>query len=206
MSGETDFSSEERARVLRLVDDGRLQYSQDWLRQRAQSFLSGGCSRHAGQPWGWKEPNTHIIIDHLLETRPDLRYIHFIRHPLDMALSTNQNQLENWGPVFLNRDVANAPRQSLAYWCAAHRRINAVMRRWPERIMTMDFDALCADPKSQSARVARFLDVEFSDESGTELGKLIDHKRLSSGRFKAADLTQFNADDMSYVKELGYVV
>jgi hypothetical protein len=206
MSGETDFSGEERARVLRLVDDGRLQHSQDWLRQRAESFLSGPCFRHAGQPWGWKEPNTHIIIDHLLEIHPDLRYIHFIRHPLDMAFSANQNQLENWGPIFLNRDVANEPRQSLAYWCAAHRRMTAVMRRWPERIMTIDFDALCADPKNQGARVARFLNVEFSEESGIKLAKFIDHKRPLSGRFKAADLTQFGPNDMSYVRELGYAV
>ena len=83
-------------------------------------------------------------------------------------------------------------------------RMTAVMRRWPERIMTIDFDALCADPNNQGARVARFLNVEFSEESGTKLAKFIDHKRPSSGRFKAADLTQFMADDMSYVAELGY--
>jgi hypothetical protein len=206
MSGEADFSGEQRARVFRLVNDGRLQHSQDWLRRRAESFLGGPCSRHAGQPWGWKEPNTHIIVDRLLEIEPDLRYIHFIRHPLDMALSANQNQLENWGPIFLNRNIAHEPRQSLAYWCAAHRRVDAVMRRWPKRTLTIDFDEICADPLNQGARVARFLNVELTHASGAKLGTLIDRKRLSSGRFKAADLTQFNPDDMSYVKELGYVV
>src|SRR5580658_3856252 len=47
MSGEMNFSGEEHARVLRLARDGRLQHPQEWLRQRAESFLSGTGSRRA---------------------------------------------------------------------------------------------------------------------------------------------------------------
>jgi hypothetical protein len=206
MSGETNFSGDERARVLGLARDGRLQEPQQWLRQRAETFLNGAGSRQNGQPWGWKEPNTHIIIDRLLEPCPDLRYIHFIRHPLDMALSSNQNQLQNWGPVLLNRDIANEPRQSLAYWCAAHRRINVVMQCWPERTMMVDFDELCADPQKQGTRVAGFLNAAIPDRFDAKFVGFIDRNRSSSGRFKTADLTQFDADDMRYVRELGYAV
>ena len=135
MSGQTSFSREQRAWVIRLACEGRLQHSQEWLQQRADSFLSDGCLRDTGQPWGWKEPNTHIIIDQLVETNPDLRYIHFRRHPIYMALSANQNQLQNWGPVLLNRDVGQEPHDSLTFWCAAHRRMDVLMRRWPGQIM-----------------------------------------------------------------------
>jgi hypothetical protein len=62
MSGETDFSPEQRECVSRLAQGGRLQHPREWLHQRAESFLSATCLRHAGQPWGWKEPNTHIVI------------------------------------------------------------------------------------------------------------------------------------------------
>jgi hypothetical protein len=206
MSNEANFSDEQRAQVLRLAHDGRLQHSLEWLHWRADSFLGGACSRKAGQPWGWKEPNTHIIIDHLLELYPDLRYINFVRHPLDMALSANQNQLQNWGPILLSRDVANEPRQSLAYWCAAHRRINVVMQQWPERTMIVDFDELRTDPDKQCALVANFVGVAVPDDLHAKLDDLIDQNRPSSGRFKTADLTQFVPDDISYVRQLGYVV
>jgi hypothetical protein len=205
MSSEPDFADEQRALVLGLADR-RLQHPQEWLRQRCESFLNGTRSRRAGQPWGWKEPNTHIVIDQFLELHLMLRYIHFVRHPIDMALSTNQNQLESWGPVLLNRDVVKEPRQSLAYWCGAHRRVNEVMQRWPERTLVVDFDDLCADPETQGMRVARFLGAAIPDRFGANLRDLINYSRPSSGRCKTADLTQFSLDDLSYVRDLGYVV
>ncbi len=206
MSGEAGFSDEQRARVLMLARDDRIQHSRDWLGIRAETFLSRVSSRQRGQPYGWKEPNTSVIIDRLLEIHPDLRYIHFIRHPLDMAFSTNQMQLENWGPVLLNRDVALEPHQSLTYWCAAHRRMKAVMQRWPERTISVDFDDFCTDPQMQSVRVANFLDAAIPDHLHAKLRDLVDPGRRGSGRFKTADLTQFCVDDMNYVRNLGYEV
>jgi hypothetical protein len=98
-----------------------------------------------------------------------------------MALSANQNQLQNWGPIFLDRDIAIEPRLSLSYWCAAHRRIMNVMRRWPERTMMIDFDALCATPDTYCLRIVRFLGVNLPT---AELAKLIEfiHRPASAGR------------------------
>jgi Sulfotransferase family len=206
MSGEANFSDEQRARVLMLARDDRIEHSRDWLRDRAETFLSGASSRRPGQPYGWKEPNTSIIIDRLLEVHAELRYIHFTRHPLDMALSANQNQLANWGPILLNRDVAQEPRQSLTYWCEVHRRMKAVMQRWPERTISVDYDQLCDDPQTQGVRVARFLDAAIPDRFDAKLSELIEPRRRARGRFKTADLTQFCADDMKYVRDLGYDV
>ena len=207
MSGNTRFSPEQRECVLQLAQDGRLQHPREWLRQRAESFLNRKGSRQSGQqPWGWKEPNTHIVIGPLLELHRDLHYIHFTRHPLDMAFSTNHNQLENWGPVLLSRNVAKEPRQSLSYWCATHRRVHSVMQRWPERTMMLDFDALCAEPQKHAALVASFLNVAMADDVHAKFACLIDHSRLSTSRYKTADLTQFVPDDMSYLRRLGYAV
>jgi hypothetical protein len=206
MSGETNFSEEQRARVLRLAHDERLQHPQSWLAQRAESFLRCTGSGVIDRPWGWKEPNSHIIIDHLFERRADLHYIHFTRHPIDMALSANQNQLQNWGPIILNRDVANEPRESLAYWCAAHRRVSGIMQRYAERTMVVDYDRLCIDPTKEGVRVARFLDVSLSDEDRARFCDLIDPDRQSSGRFRTTDLAQFMPDDIDYVRKLGYAM
>jgi hypothetical protein len=206
MSGQANFSDAQRARVLRMVHDERLQHSRDWLRRRADSFLDETGSSNARQLWGWKEPNTHIVIDRLFEFHPDLRYIHFVRHPLDMALSANQNQLQNWGPVILSHDVANEPHQSLAYWCAAHRRISAVMRQWPERTIIVDFDEFRADPDKQCHLLASFVGVTMPHDLHAKLAGLFDHSRPSSRRFKTTDLSQFVSEDLSYVRELGYRV
>src|SRR5690606_37110457 len=40
--------------------------------------------------WGWKEPNTHIYLPEILNFFPNIRYIHVIRHGLDMAFSGNK--------------------------------------------------------------------------------------------------------------------
>jgi hypothetical protein len=190
--------------VERLVRNDRQQHSKDWLRQRAASFLRGDTSRQDGQPWGWKEPNTHIVIERMFEFELELRYIHFVRHPIDMALSENQNQLENWGPIVLDHDVAIDPRQSLAYWCAVHRRVASFLRRWPERIMILDFDALCDNPDSYCIEIASFLGTKLSNDVQANFRAFVEGGRPSGPRFKKADLGKFDPLDLKYVAELGY--
>jgi hypothetical protein len=46
--------------------------------------------------YGWKEPNTHVFLPFIVKHFKNIRYIHVIRNGLDMAFSSNQNQLYNW--------------------------------------------------------------------------------------------------------------
>jgi len=202
-SGGTGIPDEQREQVLRLARVGRMQHSPEWLKERADSFLNGMTAWRAGQSWGWKEPNTHMIIDRIFEFQHELRYIHFVRHPLDMALSSNQTQLQNWGPILLNRDVAIEPRQSLAYWCAAHRRIVSFLQRWPERTLVVDFDALCEEPDLHSERIAAFVGAEMPDSVRSEFHHFVVRPQ-SAGRYKTVDPGQFDPVDLRYVTALGY--
>jgi len=161
MSGGGFLSDEERTHILGLADHERLQHSRDWLRERARSFCEDQISKLPSQPWGWKEPNTHVIIDRLMELHVNLRYLHVVRHPLYIAMSPNQNQLQNWGPIFLNRDVVIEPRLSLSYWCAAHRRMIKFMQRWSDRMITIDFDELCDSPDRLCVKIAKFIDIRL---------------------------------------------
>ncbi len=201
MAGEA-IPERANAVLARLVDE-RIQHDGAWLEARARSFARAG-SRH-GRPWGWKEPNTHVLIDRLLAFDGALRYIHFVRHPLDMALSSNMHQLENWGPVFLDRDVEPSPRDALAYWCAAHRRVAQSIARAPARCMMVDYDALCADPERGFARIAMFLNIP---PGGEPFANLLDavHPPPSSGRFRNVPREQFARHDLTYVASLGYAV
>jgi len=155
---------------------------------------------------GVEEPNTHLVIERIFELRPALRYIHFTRHPLDLALVDNQSQLQNWGPILLNRDVEANPRASLAYVRAVHERTIQFLRRHSERTLTVDFDALCTDPHQHCARIAEFLSVGISDRIRADFGGLVDEGRARRGRYKTADLGQFNPQEIAYFRELGYDV
>jgi hypothetical protein len=203
MSGRTTFSKQECAVLTRLAEKERLQHSREWLQERAESFFRNRKSIEPYQPWCWKEPNTHVVIERMFVSQPNLRYFHVVRHPLEMALSLNQNQLQNWGPIFLDSDVDVEPRFSLSYWCAAHRRILNAKRNWPDRIMMIDFDALCMTPDLQCLKIARFLGTPLPRG---EVAKLTDFIRrpASVRRFKYADLGQFRPDDLAYLAEVGY--
>lgn len=203
MNGQLALSAEQRAWIHRLAGADRIQHSREWLVERALSLTSGVTSARPGQPWGWKEPNTHILMERFLRLEPRLRYINLARHPLDMALSDNQNQLENWGPIFLDQDISKSPQLSLRYWCAAHRRIAAIARAFPRRVLALDFDEICREPKANAEAVARFLNVELTPDVITRFGAHV-RRPPSAGRFRSGGLDQFDPDDLAYVAGIGY--
>ena len=45
--------------------------------------------------WGWKEPNSHLLLKHFYQYFTGLKYIHTVRNGLDMAFSPNQQQFYN---------------------------------------------------------------------------------------------------------------
>ena len=79
---------------------------------------------------GWKEPNTHIILEKLLIRYPMMKYIHVIRNGLDMAFSTNHNQVLLWGGKLLkDSDFNNIHYASLKYWCIFHKKIRKLKKQ-----------------------------------------------------------------------------
>jgi hypothetical protein len=205
MTSAGELPERDRARVLALAEQDRLQHPRDWLLKRAQSFVAGRSSKRADQPWAWKEPNAHIVIERFFSILPNLQYIHINRHPLNMSVSANQNQLQNWGPLFLNMDVSIAPRLSLAYWCMVHRRMADFARTWPSRVRMIDFDALCAEPDAHFATIAEFLGLLPPDNAVARFRELI-VKPVSTSRYIGLDLGQFDPKNLDYVQEIGYPV
>lgn len=188
-----------------LVTEARLQHSEEWLRARAASFCEADAEVVGDRRWVWKEPNTHIVVERLLEMAPRLRYIHVVRNGLDMAFSANQNQLQLWGAVFLNRDVTLTARDSLAYWCAAHRRMLNLARRFRDRIMFLDFDAFCRDPKPWCYKMSAFVGATENREAVEALAeKVIVPKTV--GIFREKGLSEFDRGDLEFVRDCGYPV
>lgn len=180
----------------------------DWPEQRCP-FIRKPLLPEAGQyvGWGFKEPNSHMLIPMFDAYFPRFRYIHTVRHGLDMAYSTNQQQLFNWGTLFgveLPEHAGDIPQASFRYWVEANRRVFSLGRQLgPEKFLVVNFDALCADPAAHVPEIAAFLKVDPSPEAMAKAMKLPEVPR-SAGRYKEHPLSQFRDDDLRFLKDAGF--
>jgi hypothetical protein len=164
-------------------------------------------SRYIG--WGWKEPNTHIFLEYLAAHFPDFHYIHVLRHGLDMAYSTNNQQLLNWGTlvgVTVADKTCVTPRDLLQYWVAANERAIKVGRMLlGERFLLVRLEELCRDPKASIKTMASFVGVDMNLKDMHKLARL-PSLPASSGRYRNHDLAVFAAEDIKALERLGFEV
>lgn len=189
----------------------RPQHDVEWLQRRARSLVAACHDAPVRAPalaplWGWKEPNTHVILERLWRRVPTLTYIHVIRNGLDMACSDNQNQLRLWGELFGPAvDAEWTPRRSLAYWCAAHRRLLRAADEPGRRFLLLNYDRLCreAERDHELGRLFDFLSLAPARRQIDEISAAV-VPPASIGRFKAHPPEAFDAADVAYVRSLGF--
>jgi hypothetical protein len=204
MARPRELSADERALVLARADEQRSELPPGWLQARADALLRGPhIPLPARQLWGWKEPNAHVLLPALMRNFPDMRYIHVVRHGLDMAFSHNQSQLHYWGDALLGGPGEPGPARALSYWCAAQKRARAYGEEMGDRFLWLDYDHLCVDPHDGLGRLAEFLDLPCPDRDG--LLALI-RPPSSMGRFRRADCSMFSSADIKLVAEYGFAV
>jgi hypothetical protein len=108
--------------------------------------------------WGFKVPGTHFVLPYLADVFPGLSYVHVVRHGIDMAFSSNQNQLHNWGRHYgVEPNSLRLERASLAFWVAANRHALSEVGRLGMRHHIVNFDNLCLKPRETTARFLEFL-------------------------------------------------
>lgn len=205
MCGAGDLTQAELRRIAAASIPYSDEFDAEWLSQRAESLIRE-C---AGPPrkcccWGWKEPNTHVVLPRLKDLIPRLRYIHVVRNGLDLAYSENQNQLRLWGARFLGVDrIEISPRFSLKYWAAVHRRVLAAGSEMGGRFLLINFDRLCANPSDELPRLLEFLGFEASPERLAASTNLI-HSPETIGRFKLFPRDDFDPEDVALVRSIGF--
>ena len=203
MAGGAGFTVDDRAMVSRLATVPRDQHPVSWLKERATSLTSQEeRPSRQDQAWGWKEPNTHVVLDRLDRAIGGMKYVFVSRHGFDMALSSNQNQARLWGPLFLGEPYEATPRYSLRYWCVAHRRVLSIAGTMGDRFLFVKYDDVCKDPIAAVARIAGFIGLNGADM----LQRLTGFVRPSAsiGRHKSLGLEAFDKDDIAYVESLGF--
>ncbi|MBT9291722.1 sulfotransferase [Prosthecodimorpha staleyi] len=204
MGGSGGDCPDARARLDALAAQDRMKHSSSWLRARVASWLQRPVT--LGRPWGWKEPNTHIVVDRLFRMKPALRYIHIVRNPLDMALSSNQNQLEWWGPVLLDRPVIVGPKDALSYNCAVIRRIRKIAADHGERVCLIDYDRLCREPAESCETLAGFIGAQADADTLEWFSDAIRRRTPAEGRGREIDRSMLDAGDLEFVASLGYAI
>ncbi len=153
--------------------------------------------------WGWKEPMSHVYLPQLLRRYPKMRYIHVVRHGLDMAFAQNDWQYRVWAPRF-GLPGEPSPPDMFSYW----RRVNERARRiideeLGDRALILRFEDLISDPAQAIRAIAGLIGVDVDRDGVARLSELVKTPE-SIGRHKHADLTGFGDDDMSSLVSFGY--
>lgn len=142
---------------------GRAGHSAEWLFERlARAQHSPPISR--GRLLAWKEPNTHIFIEKILEISNNIKYVHIVRDHRYMVSSNNVNQLLNWGSVFFDESLPVSANNILRYWVAVQERMIGIYNRFPDRVMFMSYDRLMTTSQVQIEALLRFCETPAIDD------------------------------------------
>ena len=165
LNGALDNLDWPGSRVAPLIRDKSRRYEEKFpeMSNAFTSFANKMSSdsaneRCTGLAWGTKVPGSFYYLRYLSEIFENMRYIHIVRHGLDMAYSQNHNQFSNWGGYFdiLSENDAT-PKYLLKYW--AHANIHALenCRRWlPNQHLIIKFEDLCANRSASCAADRQF--------------------------------------------------
>ena len=158
--------------------------------------------------WGWKEPNSHIYLEHIAAVFEKIKYIHVVRHGLDMAYSENRQQLENWGKLLydisLPKDQAQFPVAQLNYWLKSNKStIESGQSLLGDRFYVCNYDSLCMHPHEEVPKIFKFLDLKL-DASVIKEAINVPKVSTSSKRYMDKDLSIFSKEQLEGVQQMGF--
>lgn len=164
---------------------------------------------HLGQPWGFKSPISSFYIPRIMRFFPKGKYIHLLRHGLDMAFSTNLQQVTDFGPLFgvdVKKDAVPTPEQALQFWVRTTRRVMDYGRELgPERFLLVRYDDMVTNPRQEVDRIADFVGGNLSEDNRRELAAL---PRVpgSFHRYRNHDISMFDPAHVEFVRNAGFAV
>ena len=181
--------------------------SDAWLNRIAGTLLrSRGGVPDDSPLWGWKEPNSHLLLPHLQAYFGDrLRYVHVVRNGVYMAHSPDQAQPPRWGPQFgIEGGLSAEPVRSLDYRIASNTLAIERGRAMPAgHFLLVNHDDLCASPRDEVRRFVGFLGIETPEALTEELMALPNPPRPLE--FTAEEMRrEFGDERLAKVRALGF--
>jgi hypothetical protein len=211
------LTSKEIEIVDSLSTSGRPGHDYHWIQDRSNHLKHLKETKHIptyhtkSKPlmdkWGWKEPNSHIIMKSLYELYPSMKFIMVVRNGLDMAYSNNQNQLRLWGPIILPKEyikfdkynhIVHTPKVSLKYWRLIHEKVLKESKLLGDHFLMINYDDMCNHPEKWLIILFDFLNLNH------DLIPLISHNIHPLKPSKYSDLNQFDKSDIEFNKKLGF--
>ena len=158
--------------------------------------------------WAWKEPNSHIYLDEILSYHNNIKYIHVIRHGVDMCFSRNFQQLMNWGWMF---DLSSKPeediwalrKKQLGFWCKSTKKVLQRKEQYKDRIYMLNYNHLCTHPREELKNLISFINSDIKDDQLDEMCKMVDSSRAVP-KFTKGDLVHFDKSELSFVESMGF--
>jgi len=200
MNESAVLSEQEKILLESLAKNSRTLHNVKFLKERIIKLKD--YKEFPKDKWGWKEPNTHIVIEKLLDEEPRLKFIYVYRNGLDMAHSTNQNQLKLWGPIFLNSyELELSPRNSLKYWVLIHKKMLLLQSQYPNRVLFLEFESFCNNKREKLQELADFYGVTATSETIESLESTI-ALPSSVGRYNSFSFDIYDRDDLEYIKKI----
>ncbi len=200
MASDENILESEKKYLYALAENFHAQHDKTWLKERCDNILS--VKRSKQSKWGWKEPNTHLIVDKILEETPSLKFIYVYRNGLDMAYSSNQNQLKLFGDIFLNEEsIEITPKNSLKYWCKADQRMRKLYNTYPDNIYLLPFDELCENTTEELSKLFLFLGISDNIKNYMQYETVFQIPK-SKDRYKKHSLDDFDKVDIECVEKI----
>lgn len=174
-------------------------------------FGSSLIASKSHNKWGWKEPNTHIFIEDIHRYFKGLKYIYVIRHGLDMAYSSNKQQLHNWGFLYginvnSNDTAESLAKKQLQFWIkSSERAISLGQELFNENFYILNHQKLCEKPRAEIEKLVSFLSLNINEEQIKNIAKLPKMPR-TSGRYKSKDISVFSEEELNKTKSLGFTI
>ena len=124
--------------------------------------------------WGWKLPETMLILPDAAQAFAAARFVHVVRHPLDTCLRRTHmtSRIDNpigeatlraaYRQLGWERDPAGDPDhiRNAASWAYQLADAQAFFARLPPgRGLTLRYESLCDEPDATAARMAAFVGV-----------------------------------------------
>ena len=198
------LTEDEITYVASLSASARFNAPEAWLEERARWLLNPRPAPAQQMRWGWKEPNTHIFLPALIDHIPDLKYIHVMRHGMDVAHSINQAQMHFWGEALTSQEVVRiGPEESFRYWCVAHKRVAIIGRRMSGNFLLLNFDRFCREPRHGVKSLLQFLKIDSDRDKQRELLSLI-KPPISVGRYRNQTRIKASREDLHTLRTLGF--
>ncbi|MFX1443315.1 MAG: sulfotransferase [Promethearchaeota archaeon] len=182
-------------------------FSFKFIVKRLINLIGSRCKSQNTKIWGWKNPGTSIFLKKLANYYNDLKYIHVIRHGLDMAYSRNKHQLNNWGILYginVPEDNDLIPVAQLEYWIKANKKtlkLSKTIRK--DSFYLLNFDELCTNPHENIRKLFEFLYLKLDSKTFEKLIKIV-RIPSSMGRWKSKDISIFNDNQLNEVVGLGF--